>query len=339
MNIRIFIFWMLLLNFSFLFAGYYYDLMKLSGSDFKHKDLIISEDSVRVLMKKRIAETIETDSLPNYKPDVFEESDIDRQISEIELFIDLSMFKEAREKLKPLMKKYPKDPELMGLLGLSLEREGENKKALQYYKKILEYYPLNPFGHEYLAKYYYQTKEYSRALDHITYLHLYYKKSTYVNHLLRNILTANGLKLADWKFEPLGFLETKNDTLIIYSTTFWYPWFQSEALWKLDPEYKEKSKNRFFSDFDDINKAVTACFNQQETLIILHKDNIRSADSSLKKLHQACWNSDINGFIVYEIIAEQKSFNSLIKIVTISDIIDSIEYIKKYRYEKIKGKP
>lgn len=74
--------------------------------------------------------------------------------------------KEAYQEIEHLIKVYPSVPEYYGLMADMYKEDGDMKKALELYNKVLEMDPKNGFVQFSLATYYIQNKELDKAFSH-----------------------------------------------------------------------------------------------------------------------------------------------------------------------------
>ena len=74
--------------------------------------------------------------------------------------------KEAYLEIEKLIKLNPEIPEYYGIMADMFKEDGNSKKALEYYNKVLEIDPSNGFVHFSLATFYIQNKEIEKGYDH-----------------------------------------------------------------------------------------------------------------------------------------------------------------------------
>lgn|SRR5574344_3009 len=146
----------------------------------------------------------------------------------------------------------PKYYKMMTFIGQTYEDEGKADKAIEWYKKALDSNYIDFMAHWFLAVQLQGKGDGAGAVNEITIAKILNRNNPRLNQEFLAIYRENGLKAADWTFNPQMQLDsTGPGEITIQADTTWLLYATAKALWRYEPGYRAARKVDGYSDREE----------------------------------------------------------------------------------------
>ena len=117
----------------------------------------------------------------------------------------------------------------------------ENYDSAKYYFNLaIEKNFIDYNAHWFLADTYKKNNEIELAVEKITLAHLLNRNHANMFNILKEYRSIDNNEWIEWDIEPISNTYLQNDSVIIETTENWIGYALAEAVWKFEPEFREK---------------------------------------------------------------------------------------------------
>lgn len=223
---------------------------------------------------------------------------------EAEVFFKQKNYTAARNAYEKVLKLHPEYSKLITYIGQTYHAQGDEKKAIEHFKKAINNNFIDYVAHWFLGKSYLHNNQLDKALDEIVTAHILNRNHKLITQDLILVLKELGYEYTPWTFTPQIRL-TKQDAekIKVDFQKEWLGYSLVKAVWAFEPGYSESM---------GVKEGERSILEEREALVSLLVGNID--DKSFSKqpmfitLREALDNQQIDAFILYEIFMVDTPF-------------------------------
>lgn len=222
---------------------------------------------------------------------------------EAEKYFEQKDYTKAREFYEKVLKIHPEYSKILTYIGQTYLSEGQEKKAVEYFKKAIENNYIDYMAHWFLGKYYLKKNQLVKALDEIVIAHILNRNHKLILDDLVKVLQKSGYTYENWTFTPQIKISSNDQKLVkVDYKKEWLGYALVKALWKYEPNYKESM---------GVASNELSMLEEREALFNLYAGNV---DNKILKqtpfitLVNSLDHKQLDEFILYEIFIVENPF-------------------------------